>query len=127
MALNWQGSPNTWSGGDFTADGIVSASDLNELALSWQESIAVAAAAGAVDSEIVVITVNNTLDHEAQDQYTLVIAVLSYSSVIWVGPAAMLFAIIWIVAALVLWSLLLLRFFLFFRLWFLGFFFFFRA
>jgi len=43
LALNWQQDVAVWSGGDFTADGAVNASDLNELALNWRESIAVAA------------------------------------------------------------------------------------
>ena len=36
LGLNWQASPNTWSGGDFNASGFVDAVDLNLLALNWQ-------------------------------------------------------------------------------------------
>ena len=39
MALNWQESPNAWSGGDFNASGQVNAGDLNLMALKWQQSI----------------------------------------------------------------------------------------
>lgn len=38
LALNWQQEQTPWSGGDFTADGIASSADLNELALNWQQS-----------------------------------------------------------------------------------------
>jgi hypothetical protein len=48
MAVNWQGSPNSWTGGDFDASGIVDAGDLNLLALSWQQSNAAAAGADVV-------------------------------------------------------------------------------
>ena len=39
MALSWQQSPNTWSGGDFDASGQVNAGDLNLVGLSWQQAI----------------------------------------------------------------------------------------
>jgi hypothetical protein len=44
LALNWQQNGATWSGGDFTGNGTVDAADLNELALNWQSSIPLAAA-----------------------------------------------------------------------------------
>ncbi len=45
LALNWQQSGAVWSTGDFTGEGLVNASDLNLLALNWQSSIPQAAAA----------------------------------------------------------------------------------
>ena len=45
LALNWQNNISSWGGGDFTADGVVNAGDLNKLALSWRESIPTAAVA----------------------------------------------------------------------------------
>ena len=48
MAVNWQGSPNTWMRGDFDGSGRVDAGDLNLLALSWQQSNAAAAGVDAV-------------------------------------------------------------------------------
>ncbi len=44
LALNWQQNGATWSGGDFTGNGTVDAADLNKLALNWQSSIPLAAA-----------------------------------------------------------------------------------
>lgn len=44
MALNWQEDVTTWSGGDFNGSGRVDAADLNELALNWQQSVPAAAA-----------------------------------------------------------------------------------
>lgn len=44
MALNWLQEVATWTGGDFTADGRVNAADLNVLALHWPNSPAAAAA-----------------------------------------------------------------------------------
>lgn len=48
MAVNWQGSPNSWMGGDFDGSGSVDAGDLNLLALNWQQSSAAAAGAETV-------------------------------------------------------------------------------
>ena len=45
LALNWQQAGAVWSTGDFTGEGMVNASDLNLLALAWQSSIPQAAAA----------------------------------------------------------------------------------
>ena len=52
LALNWQQEVATWSGGDFMADGIVNSGDLNRLALNWQRSLAVAAAVPEPGSRI---------------------------------------------------------------------------
>ena len=38
----------SWSGGDFTGDGVVNSADLNSLALNWLQSIPVAASDVAV-------------------------------------------------------------------------------
>ena len=43
LALSWRQEVALWSAGDFTADGIVNSSDLNGLALNWQQSIPSAA------------------------------------------------------------------------------------
>ena len=42
MALNWQETNRTWSGGDFDGSGFVDSSDLNLIGLSWQVATAVA-------------------------------------------------------------------------------------
>ena len=47
LALTWQQTVSRWSGGDFTADGIVNSSDLNRLALNWQQSVPMATLATA--------------------------------------------------------------------------------
>ncbi len=39
LALNWQQDVQQWSAGDFDASGSVDAADLNELALNWRNSI----------------------------------------------------------------------------------------
>ena len=44
VALNWNQANTDWSGGDFTSDGFVNAQDLNVLALNWQESVPLTAA-----------------------------------------------------------------------------------
>ena len=36
LALNWQQTDRTWSQGDFTGDGLVDGADLNRLALNWR-------------------------------------------------------------------------------------------
>jgi len=43
LALSWNQEGKTWSQGDFDGDGRVGSSDLNSLALNWNQSIAVAA------------------------------------------------------------------------------------
>jgi hypothetical protein len=48
MAVNWQGSPQSWMGGDFDGSGSVDAGDLNLLALNWQQSNAAAAGVESV-------------------------------------------------------------------------------
>ena len=47
LALNWQQEIARWSGGDFSADGVVDSADLNELALNWRQSIPMASTASA--------------------------------------------------------------------------------
>ncbi len=47
LALNWQQGNALWSGGDFTADGVVNSADLNDLALNWQQSIPIGGSASA--------------------------------------------------------------------------------
>lgn len=44
LALSWQQDVERWSGGDFDADGRVDVADLNKLALNWRGSILAAAA-----------------------------------------------------------------------------------
>ena len=44
LAVSWQQAVALWSAGDFTANGSVGSDDLNLLALNWQQSNAVAAA-----------------------------------------------------------------------------------
>ncbi len=44
LAVSWQQDIALWSAGDFTANGSVGSDDLNVLALNWQESNAAAAA-----------------------------------------------------------------------------------
>jgi hypothetical protein len=48
LALNWRQSVTQWSGGDFKVDGFVDPGDLNALALNWRQSIPVAEANAAV-------------------------------------------------------------------------------
>lgn len=43
LALSWRQNVALWSAGDFNADGVVNAADLNELAINWRESIPSAA------------------------------------------------------------------------------------
>ncbi len=38
LALNWQQSSGLWTGGDFTGDGFVNSADLNALALNWRKT-----------------------------------------------------------------------------------------
>ena len=45
LALSWRQDIALWSAGDFNANGVVNAGDLNELALHWRESIPSAASA----------------------------------------------------------------------------------
>ena len=47
LALSWRQEIALWSAGDFTADGVVNSGDLNELALNWQTSIPVGISASA--------------------------------------------------------------------------------
>ncbi len=47
LALNWQQGAAEWSGGDFTADGFVDSADLNALALNWRQSAPMASALSA--------------------------------------------------------------------------------
>ncbi len=51
LALNWQQNVGLWSGGDFTADGSVNAADLNALALNWRNSISMASPTAAAVPE----------------------------------------------------------------------------
>ena len=39
VGIHWQGTDKVWSQGDFNGDGIVGASDLNDLGVNWQKSI----------------------------------------------------------------------------------------
>lgn len=48
LALNWQQNVALWSGGDFTADGVVDSADLTALALTWQQSVPMATSAAPV-------------------------------------------------------------------------------
>jgi hypothetical protein len=48
LAQDWLSSPNTWQLGNFTADGIVDANDLDELGQNWQQSIPEAASPESV-------------------------------------------------------------------------------
>ena len=45
LALNWQQSVSGWCAADFTADGEVNSADLNQLALNWQHDASAAALA----------------------------------------------------------------------------------
>ena len=45
LALSWQGSEKVWSDGDFTGEGTANAADLNLLGINWRQSIPMAAAA----------------------------------------------------------------------------------
>ena len=47
LALNWQQDVALWSGGDFTADDVVNSGDLNDLALSWRHFIPMTSSADA--------------------------------------------------------------------------------
>ena len=47
LAQSWQQNVTQWSRGDFTANGVVDAADLNELALNWQTGIPMATASAA--------------------------------------------------------------------------------
>ena len=47
LALNWQQHVALWSGGDFKVDGVVDSADLNELALNWRQSIPMASVVNA--------------------------------------------------------------------------------
>ena len=47
LALNWQQNTTAWSHGDFTANGVVDAADLNALALNWRQTIPIAATVNA--------------------------------------------------------------------------------
>ena len=51
LALNWQQDVSLWSGGDFTADGSVNALDLNDLAINWRQSIPMASVVSATVPE----------------------------------------------------------------------------
>jgi hypothetical protein len=51
LALNWQQNVALWSGGDFTADGSVNAADLNALALNWRNSVSMASPTAAAVPE----------------------------------------------------------------------------
>ena len=48
LALNWQQTGRVWSQGDFDGNGSVNAADLNDLALGWQSSIGTVAGSAAV-------------------------------------------------------------------------------
>ena len=48
LALSWQQNVTQWSLGDFTADGIVNSGDLNALALNWQRSVGMASPASQI-------------------------------------------------------------------------------
>ncbi len=56
LALNWQQDIALWSAGDFTADGIIDTADLNELALNWLQSIPVANAAPVPEPSTLLLT-----------------------------------------------------------------------
>jgi hypothetical protein len=47
LALSWRQNLALWSAGDFTADGFVDSADLNALALNWRQSIPMASAVSA--------------------------------------------------------------------------------
>ena len=47
LALSWHQEIALWSAGDFTADGVVNSGDLNELALNWRRSIPIGTSASA--------------------------------------------------------------------------------
>ena len=51
LALNWQQDTSEWSGGDFTTDGVVDSADLNALGVNWRRSIALGATANAAVPE----------------------------------------------------------------------------
>ena len=51
LALGWQQDNRLWSWGDFTADGNVDAQDLNKLALNWQQSVVAAASSASTVPE----------------------------------------------------------------------------
>ena len=44
LALNWQQKANAWSQGDFDVNGIVDSADLNHLAINWRQAIPMASA-----------------------------------------------------------------------------------
>ena len=44
LALNWQQNNSDWSGGDFTTDGVVDSADLNALGVNWRQAIPMASA-----------------------------------------------------------------------------------
>ena len=47
LALHWQQNGTQWSAGNFTADGSINALDLNALALNWQQTIPMASTVSA--------------------------------------------------------------------------------
>ena len=57
LGINWLQSPNTWSAGDFTADGVANAADLNALGLNWLKTTATAAATQPVPEPSSVILI----------------------------------------------------------------------
>ena len=48
LGLSWQESEKVWSAGDFTGEGTANAADLNLLGINWRQSIPAAAAAKSV-------------------------------------------------------------------------------
>jgi hypothetical protein len=57
LALSWQQDVALWSGGDFTADGHVNSADLNTLALNWRQSVPMAANASVPEPSAWLLTI----------------------------------------------------------------------
>ena len=51
IGLSWQSDASNWTEGDLNADGVVNATDLNLIGLNWQQSIAAAGAEQAAVPE----------------------------------------------------------------------------